>query len=457
MTFTQALATNNYGPAKFIVSSNPANGTHTSIGAALTSASSGDTIFIRPGTYIENPTLKAGVNLVAYDADALTPNVTINGKCTFTVAGTVSISGIQLQTNSDFALAVTGSAASIINLTQCFINALNNTAISFTSSSASAQIFISYCNGNIATTGIAYFANSSAGSMRILYSLLLNSGASTTANTVSAGSLFPNYTGFTNPITTSGTTAIIQGSHCVFNTNPQNVIPLTVNSTAANPSVLDWSEFNAGSASGVSIGAGATLKLLECVVMSTNTNAITGSGTIQYSALSFTNTSIINTTTQTALTTVQGITRSTLQPAFLAVHTIAQNSVTGAGAIQTVNFTTVIFDQNSNYDGTNTFTAPLTGRYQISSSVYIGSISAAMTASNIELVTSNRTYEGEICSAATRLQTGGNDASWHLASLADMDTADTCTVAIQIQNGVGNTANIPNTTTLTFFSGYLVC
>jgi pectin methylesterase-like acyl-CoA thioesterase len=65
MTFTHALSTNNYGPAKFIVSSSAANGTHTTIAAALTSASTGDTIFIRPGTYTENLTLKAGVNLTA--------------------------------------------------------------------------------------------------------------------------------------------------------------------------------------------------------------------------------------------------------------------------------------------------------------------------------------------------------------------------------------------------------
>ena len=116
MTFTHALSTNNYGPAKFIVDASAANGTHTTIAAALTSASSGDTIFIRPGTYTENLTLKAGVNLCAFDCDDLTPNVTISGKATFTAAGTVTISGIRLQTNSDFLLAVTGSAASIVHL-----------------------------------------------------------------------------------------------------------------------------------------------------------------------------------------------------------------------------------------------------------------------------------------------------------------------------------------------------
>src|SRR5215469_17495644 len=84
-------------------------GDFTTITAAINAAVSGQTIFLRPGTYTENPTLKAGVNLAAFDADATTPNVIINGKCSFSSAGTVSISGIELQTNSDFCLAVSGS------------------------------------------------------------------------------------------------------------------------------------------------------------------------------------------------------------------------------------------------------------------------------------------------------------------------------------------------------------
>src|SRR5690242_8473255 len=117
---SQILPSNTFTTAKWIVSATASDGTHTTIGAALTSASSGDTIFIRPGTYTENLTLKAGVNLTAYTCDALTPNVTISGTCTFTAAGTVSISGIRLQTNSAALLAVTGSAASIVNLDNCY-------------------------------------------------------------------------------------------------------------------------------------------------------------------------------------------------------------------------------------------------------------------------------------------------------------------------------------------------
>jgi pectin methylesterase-like acyl-CoA thioesterase len=93
-------ADNNFGVAKWIVSSAYSDGcTHTTIASALTSASSGDTIFVRTGTYTENLTLKAGVNICAFEGDGYTPTVTIIGKASFSSAGTVCLSGLRLQTN----------------------------------------------------------------------------------------------------------------------------------------------------------------------------------------------------------------------------------------------------------------------------------------------------------------------------------------------------------------------
>ena len=102
------------------------DGTHTTISAALTSASSGDTIFIRPGTYTENPTLKAGVNLTAFGSDSSengVGNVIINGTCTLTTAGSVTISRrFELQTDSVGILQLVGTVASVVNLQNCYLN-----------------------------------------------------------------------------------------------------------------------------------------------------------------------------------------------------------------------------------------------------------------------------------------------------------------------------------------------
>lgn len=437
----------NYSVANSFTVDKLGNGDFTTIGAALTASVSGQTIFIRPGTYTENPTLKAGVNLAAFDCDSFTPNVTINGKCTFTAAGTVSISGINLQTNSDFCLAITGSAASVVNLFSCNINALNNTGISFSSSSASALLLMESCNGNIGTTGIAIFAHSSSGTFRILHSLFLNSGNSTTANTVSAGFFFPNYTGFTNPITTSGSTAVLQGSHNVFNTASTNVTAITVNSTSANVSTLDFSEFNGNTASCVSIGSGGSLKILNSTLFSGNTNVITGAGTLVYSNLSFTSSNAINTTTQTPLSV-----------AFQSYVTTNVTNVTGDGTAYTIIFNATAFDQGSHFNtSTGTFTAPITGRYLLSTIVTFGNLGAAHTSGLLEIITTASTYA--ICLGNPFVTSVSGQVYWNGSILANMTAGDTAIVQLKVSGSTktvtlasgGGSASLTTT-----FSGHLV-
>lgn len=342
MTFTHALSTNNYGSAKFIVDASAANGTHTTIGAALTSATSGDTIFIRPGTYTENLSLKAGVNLSAYPADGYTPNVIILGKCTATFAGTCSISGIQLKTNSDFCLAVTGSSATFVNLKSCFIDANNSTAISFTTSSGSAKIQLYDCRGNIDTTGISYFTHSSAGALKFFGGTFENDGASTTAATCSgSGGLNFYNCYFGAPVTTSSTSALSMN-------NVQFQAPLIVNGTGSN--FISNSTIISGSSSAISVGTGATLTFTESDVDSSNTNAITGAGTLIYSGISFSNSSAkINTTTQTGGTLKGGLTQAPsagflgerISSGFIALTSISNTSPT---SLTNISLTAGIWD-----------------------------------------------------------------------------------------------------------------
>lgn len=295
--------------ARFIVASSTlgTGANFTSIASAIAAAQStgvNSTVFIQPGTYTENLTLVPGVNLCAYECDAFTPNVTIAGTCTLTAAGTVSISGIRLQTNSAALLAVTGSAASIVNLRDCYLNCTNNTGITYSSSSASSRINIDNCKGNLGTTGIGLFANSSnAGSaMTINNSFFDNGGASTTASTVSSGTLSITSSTITFPITSSST-SITNFRNTIFDTSPQNATPSTMNGGTC---VAYFCSFAGGSASAVSVGSTAAL-LEHCDISSTNTNAVTGSGTLTYSSLTFSNTSTtINTTTQTIAGTLQG-------------------------------------------------------------------------------------------------------------------------------------------------------
>lgn len=298
------LSTNNFGPAKWIVNPLAYLGTHTTISSALTSASSGDTIFIMPATYTENLTLKAGVFLTAYGSDSSTNakgDVIINGTCTFTGTGTVTIYGIQLQTNSAALLSVTGSSASIVYLNNCYLNCTNNTGITFSSSNAAASINLNNCGGDLATTGIAFHTMSSAGSLVYQFCSMGNSGLSSTISNNISGSSYYFYSSFVSPFGTTSTGSIA-AFYCYINSSPVNTASLTMNGSGNNSAI--HCELYGGTASAVTIGG--TASVISCYVNSTNTNAITGSGTVAYQGLTFGQSKLINTTSQSVSGTLSG-------------------------------------------------------------------------------------------------------------------------------------------------------
>lgn len=287
MTFTRALGTNNYGPAKFIVDGTTiANGTHSTIADALTSASSGDTIFIRPGTYTENLTLKAGVNLTAYTCDGLNPNVTIIGKLTGTFTGSSTITGIRLQTNSDYFLEISGSNATAITLSSCFLNISNNTGINYTSSSSSASLNILYCIGRLATTGIGFYTCTSPGSL-VTYYVQMENASSTTASTNSANTVSLNYSNLPMNFTTSSTGSI-NAQYSSFGIASTNTTAITTAGTGSG--IFHCCRFHSGSAVAISAGSGTTVSLYMPQVESTNTNPIGGAGTVVSTPVAFSST-----------------------------------------------------------------------------------------------------------------------------------------------------------------------
>lgn len=291
------MAYRNYSIQNGFIVDKHGNGDFTTIGAAVTAASSGQTVYINDGTYTENFNGKAGVAITASMGDSNEPNVSIIGKISYSSAGVFTISNVQLQTNSDFFLAVTGSAASVVYINNCLLNCLNNTGISFTAASTSAVITITNCIGNLATTGITLFAQTSTGVFAGYLCEINNSGNSTTASTISAGILDFQESTLAFPITSSGTSSVtLQFTN--INTNSTNTTSLTVGGSSGNQ--ISYSQFISGSASCISIATGITLTMLgENIVNSTNTNAITGLGILDYTPVDFSNTgAVVNTSTQ---------------------------------------------------------------------------------------------------------------------------------------------------------------
>jgi hypothetical protein len=444
-------ATSDLRCARIIVSSNPLQGDYTTIAGALAGAVSGQTIFLMPGTYTENITLKAGVNITAFTCDAITPNVTISGTATATFAGTCTLSGIRLQTNGSYLLTVSGSDATLVKLVDCYINCTNNTGISFTSSNSAAEINIHRCFGDITTTGIALFSSSSAGNIIQYWSDIVNSGSTSTASTLSSGTYTLRWSRIYHPLTTSST-GVVVGEDSIFDTGSTNSTGITLAGTGAL--YLFFCRMECGSGSCISIGSGTSASVRKCSLGSTNANVVTGAGTFTFTDINFSSSGItINPTTQTAQYTNLGCHMATGQPAFSAKVSSVVDNVTGDGTEYTVISTTELFDQASNYNnGTGIFTAPITGRYQFNGFVLMQNTTSGMAAI-FEIITSNNSF---LFGNLATINVNGN-FPMGLSIFCDMDAADTADMRILLGNGSKVADLYGGGDIRSGFSGFLVC
>ena len=139
-----------------------------------------------------------------------------------------------------------------------------------------------------------------------------------------------------------------------------------------------------------------------------------------------------------------------LQPAFQARPASNQTNIAINGDREVV-FGTEVFDNNSDFSS-NTFTAPVTGKYLITYSLYLENLDSAANYFEAFINTSNRTYYG------SSIDPDFADADWNYHSLSsscvvDMDAGDTATMEINQSVGTAQT----DIATASFFSGVLVC
>jgi len=138
-----------------------------------------------------------------------------------------------------------------------------------------------------------------------------------------------------------------------------------------------------------------------------------------------------------------------LQPAFLATNTNATQSSFAVGALVDVVFGVEVFDQNADF-ASNTFTAPITGRYQFNVNCRLDDMDSAANYYIIRLVTSNRNYTHIWDS--NEFSSDTNYFTLQVSCLADMDASDTAKVIVYQDGGTQQTAVI----NASYFSGYLV-
>jgi hypothetical protein len=271
---------NRFGMPTWIVCDpdRPWEGTHTTLTAALAVASSGDSVGIKPGlTLTENVTVPAGVNIVGSPVGFVNLPQVI-GKITVS-SGICNISGLQLTTDGDYAISVTGTGS--VNLTFCFLEGADNTIIEMTSS-GSLRILDS--NLNLNTTGIAYHTQT-AGSIRyrrVSGSNVLNS---TTQSTSSSASALFLEDGLLPILVSMSDSSLLQTRNFQFGDSSTNSIGLTTADTST--ALLRSGTIASGSAAAVSAGAGTTVTIDQITISSTNSNPVTGAGTVVYGLIEF--------------------------------------------------------------------------------------------------------------------------------------------------------------------------
>lgn len=416
----QILPSNTFTTAKWIVSATASDGTHTTVQSAINSAASGDTIFIRPGTYTENLTLKVGVNLTSFTGDALTPTVTIVGTCTLTTAGTVNISNIRLQTNGAALIAVTGSVASVLNINNCFLNCTNATGITFSSSSATAILTLNDCLGNLGSAGIGLFAHTSAGLFYIFRSRFTN-GASSVAASTCSGYMELWYSYFQSTITTSGAGAGI-AQYCHSELGPINTTAFTI---GGGLFVFQYCYLSGGTAAALTITGSATV--LDCEISSSNgTASITGAGTVNLGTIQF---------TQNGQTRVNVTTQGVVGPPSVSAHVgTTVNNVTGDSTSYTIIFNVVGADVRANYNNaTGVFTAPYSAHYLVTGCVTNSNLAAGNNLAFITIVSTLKSYFLILNPGATRAST--NESSATFSQVVFMSAGNTLSIQTLVSGG----------------------
>jgi len=137
-----------------------------------------------------------------------------------------------------------------------------------------------------------------------------------------------------------------------------------------------------------------------------------------------------------------------LQPAFLAQPASAQLNLATDSNVAIV-LGTERFDQGGDF-ASNTFTAPVTGRYQLCANLYLSHIPHQNNWHQFNLVTSNRTYK-----SISEPQSGGDNTynTVQVNVLCDMDANDTASLNLYLDSGSAQV----DVNTDSHFSGYLAC
>jgi hypothetical protein len=248
--------------------------------------------------------------------------------------------------------------------------------------------------------------------------------------------------------------SLVQDKDIIFkgNDNGAVITALTLNmsdgGTAQFNDKIQCNSINTGSSAGtLTMFGGGTNKGGTIEMSGGNNTGSTGSGIVFKTGASTSSPSEKMRIDQTGAVTMP------LQPAF-SVHKggTAQSDITANDAFYTITWSGERFDQNADFSS-NTFTAPVTGKYFFQLNVRLQQVDTAGGYYILGISTSNEDYRFIFDPDFTA---DPNYWGISMSVLADMDANDTVTTSILQQTGTAQT-DIGGSPEYTFFSGFLAC
>jgi hypothetical protein len=293
--------------ALFIVDADADYGTHTTIQSAITAASliaGPHVVFIRPGTYTEDLVMQNNVNLSAFTSDQNSPTVTIKGKITLAAGAACSIQSMTLMDNGSNVIELTGDGKMITLIDSVVYSSSADTVVI----NGASSIILERCTTFLQALGICHFtATGTVASLAGIFldnSILYNVQASTKQSVLTYVSFTSTYSIFHGAIRTENVCAF-----GAFNTSFETGIGLSIttytgNCTGVSITNIQECSFGSGTATAIVLGAGNITLLIQCIVSSSATNAISGPGELRYSLLDFTG---LSSTISVGIETVAGL------------------------------------------------------------------------------------------------------------------------------------------------------
>jgi len=258
---------------------------YTTIQSAINAAAAagGGTVAIRYGTYVENPIMAAGVNLVGFSGLNINPNTIINGNVTASYTGAATITNISILENVGSPLITTGTNSTFLFLNNVAITSTNSQCVA---SSNANSVIVSESSLFIQNGANPYFAI--VGGTFINNNGIYSDGGSSTANTVVGGE-FQQYGGF------GSTSFVVSGGGDLnaenFTFNTQNGSCITIDDTSSCKTIFCDLHAQDGASSAVVIAtSNGSYNTSFCTINSGATYAISGLGSLQYDHLSLPNT-----------------------------------------------------------------------------------------------------------------------------------------------------------------------